>query len=130
MLVDDDDDDFNIFAIDFEKECEEDEALVKKNELDQYLEERSDGERKNIDLYILELWKMYASKYLVLAMMALDVLVIQVSTIASNSLDPTMVQALICFQNWLTSSSLPLDIGSLMEDIEAYESIDSGKIST
>lgn len=86
MLVDsDDDDDFNMFAIDFEKECEEDEALVKKNELDQYLEERSDGERKNKDLYILELWKMYASKYLVLAMMALDVLIIQVSIIASES---------------------------------------------
>ncbi|KAL4586566.1 hypothetical protein LXL04_011203 [Taraxacum kok-saghyz] len=140
MLVDSDDEDsFNMFANDLEKECEEDDAFNKKNELEKYLEERSDGERKNKDFDILVWWKMSTSKYPVLAMMARDVLAIQVSTVASessfstggrvldsfrSSLDPTMVEALICCQNWIRSSSLTLDMGSLMEDIEAYEGDD------
>ncbi|KAL4561599.1 hypothetical protein LXL04_033769 [Taraxacum kok-saghyz] len=104
MLVDSDDEDsFNMFANDFEKECEEDDAFNKKNKLEKYLEERSDGERKNKDFDILVWWKMSTSKYPVLAMMARDVLSIQVSTVASESSFSTG------------------DMGSLMEDIEAYE---------
>lgn len=70
--------------------------------------------------------------------MARDVLAIQVSTVASesafstggrvldpfrSSLNPVMVQALICCQNWIRSSSLPLDMGSVLEDIDAYQSV-------
>ncbi|KAI3501798.1 hypothetical protein L1887_29823 [Cichorium endivia] len=62
MLVDSDDEDsFNMFATDFENECEEDDALDKKNELDR-------------------------------------------------------------------SSSLTLDMGSLMEDIEAYKCVDPDSV--
>lgn len=141
MVEDDDDDSFNMFESEFEKECEKDGAFDTSNELDRYLEERNDGERKNKDFDILEWWKISSSKYPILAMMARDVLAIQVSTVASesafstggrvldsfrSSLNPSMVQALICCQNWLRTSTLALDMGSLLEDIDAYEYADSG----
>ena len=74
--------------------------------------------------------------------MARDILAIQVSTVASesaftggrvldpfrSSLSPSMVQALICTQNWIRASSLPLDMSSILEDVETFESISSGSV--
>ncbi|WOG86528.1 hypothetical protein DCAR_0205739 [Daucus carota subsp. sativus] len=113
-LIDSDDDDlFNLFETEFDKECDKDDALDTKNELDRYLMERNE-DKKNKDFDILAWWKMSASKYPVLTEIARDVLAVQVSTVASesafstggrvldlfrSSLNPTMVQALVCCQN-------------------------------
>ncbi|KAL4566910.1 hypothetical protein LXL04_031036 [Taraxacum kok-saghyz] len=140
MVEDDDDDCINMFESEFDKECEKDGAFDVSNELDRYLGERNDEERKNKDFDVLEWWKISSSKYPILAMMARDVLAIQVSIVASesafstggrvldsfrSSLNPSMVQALICCQNWLRTSDLALDMSSLLEDIDAYEDDDS-----
>lgn len=135
----DSDDDSDMFESEFDKECDEDEALDTKNELDRYFLERNE-DRKNKDFDILAWWKMNATKYPILSEMACDVLAIQVSTVASesafstggrvldsfrSSLSPSMVQALICTQNWIRASSLPLDMGSILEDIETFQSMSS-----
>ncbi|XP_074359583.1 zinc finger BED domain-containing protein DAYSLEEPER-like [Apium graveolens] len=62
MLDSDDDDSFNLFESEFDKECDEDEALDTKNELDRYLMERNE-DRKNKDFDILVWWKMSSTKY-------------------------------------------------------------------
>nr|KAJ0189199.1 hypothetical protein LSAT_V11C800406150 [Lactuca sativa] len=102
------------------------------------------GREKNKGFDILEWLKISSSKYPILVMMARDVLIIQVSTVASestfstggrvldsfrSSLNPIMVQALICCQNWFRTSTLTLDMGSLQEDIDAYEYADSDNVS-
>lgn len=83
---------------------------------------------------------MNSTKYHVLAEMSRDFLTIQVSNVASestfstgrrvlgafrSSLSPAMVEALICCQNWIRSSSLPLDISSVLEEMKTYQ-VDSG----
>ncbi|MQM07582.1 hypothetical protein Taro_040426, partial [Colocasia esculenta] len=88
-------------------------SIAKKIDLDVYLEEPAKPE-DNLD--VLKWWKSNSSKYLVLSHMARDVLAIPVSTVASestfsagsrvlnkyrSSLDDTIVQALICTENWL-----------------------------
>lgn len=84
---------------------------------------------------------MSLSKYHILTQMARDVLASQVSTVTyessfstgrrvldsfQSSLNPVMVQALICYQNWIRSSSLPLDMSSVPEEIDTYQSYYSG----
>ena len=69
---------------------------------------------------ILAYWKNNTDKYPILAQITRDMMVIQVSTIASesafsgagrvvdphrNCLDPEMVQALICAKDWIQAAS-------------------------
>ena len=93
---------------------------------------------------ILLWWKMNGTKYPILAAIAKDILAIQVSTVAlessfsiggrvildfRSSLTPKSVKALICMQNWLRGDSIMTleDDAPLVEHIEFYESIESGK---
>ncbi len=92
---------------------EAEQSLGCNNELDKYLAENCKG-RKDVNFDILLWWKANSSRYQVLSKMALDVLAVPVSTVASESafsiggriLDPfrsslslDMVQVLIFSQN-------------------------------
>ena len=74
---------------------------------------------KNVEFDILEWWKVNATKYRVLSLIARDVLAMPISTVASesafstggrildpfrSSLAPKMVEVLVCTQNWLRSN--------------------------
>ncbi|CAL1391826.1 unnamed protein product [Linum trigynum] len=105
------------------------------SELERYLKANiEDDEDKNFD--ILAWWKKHSSEYPILGLMAKDVLAIPVSTVASesafstggrvldafrSSLTPLVVESLICGQNWLRSSTLPIDMEEKFEEIEELE---------
>ena len=88
------------------------------DEVAKYLVENS--ERENDKTFNIPSWRKYnTNKYSILSRLAKDVLVVLVSTVASesafsmgghildpfhSSLAPEMVQSLICTQNWLQSS--------------------------
>ena len=76
-----------------------------------------------------------------LSRIAQHVLAILVSTVASestfsmtgrvfdlfrSSLSPLMVEALICGQNWLCSSSAASSLQVVMDDVEEFEKLDGG----
>ncbi|CAN1763988.1 Putative AC transposase [Linum perenne] len=117
-----------------QKLVEEAEELS-KSELDRYLEAKCvNQDEENFD--ILAWWKRNSSDYPILGLMAKDILAVQVSTVASesvfstggrvfdafrSSLTPKVVESLICAQNWLRSSTHPIDIEEKFEEIEALE---------
>ncbi|CAL8999041.1 unnamed protein product, partial [Prunus brigantina] len=101
----------------------------------------SDAAEQDVEEFdILNWWRVNASKYPVLAAIARDVLAIPVSTVASestfstggrtinsfrSSLSPAVVEALICTQNWLKSTSISLEVEPTIEEMEFYETIES-----
>ncbi|KAL6208576.1 hypothetical protein ACLB2K_019525 [Fragaria x ananassa] len=109
---------------DWEQVLENDESVVVSNEVDRYLldpTEKPKADKKKEEFQLLLWWKLNGSKYPNLAVVAKDVLAIQVSTVASessfstgkrvidphrSSLTPKSVEALICLQNWLKSDSI------------------------
>ncbi|CAN1339509.1 Putative AC transposase [Linum perenne] len=109
-----------------QKLVEEAEELS-KSELDRYLGAKCVNQAW---------WKMNSSDYLILGLMAKDVLAVRVSTVASesafstggrvldafrSSLTPKVVESLICTQNWVRSSTHPIDIDEKFEEIEELE---------
>ncbi|KAK2641533.1 hypothetical protein Ddye_023296 [Dipteronia dyeriana] len=89
-------------------------SSINKSELDRYLEEQV--ENNSLDFDILSWWKGNKGKYPILAKAARDILVIPVSTVASESafsargrflsphrrrLHPDKLEALMCTQNWI-----------------------------
>ncbi|KAI3435313.1 uncharacterized protein J3R85_006243 [Psidium guajava] len=109
--------------------------LEEKSELDKYLEEGC--ERYCPDFDILSWWKANSSRYPILSSIARDILAVPISTVASeaafstggrvldafrSSLTSSMVEALICAQDWLRSVPLPLTIEEDLEELEIFES--------
>ncbi|KAG2701851.1 hypothetical protein I3760_06G063300 [Carya illinoinensis] len=103
--------------------------------LDQYLEGQNNSvfsldlerylsdviEPKVSEFDILDWWKRNSFRYLILAEIARDILVIPISTVASESAfstggPPESVQALICMQNWLSCE--PLSSWEVEEHVE------------
>ncbi|KAH9650563.1 BED-type domain-containing protein [Citrus sinensis] len=87
----------------------------------------------NLKLNVLLWWKVNGSKYPILEKIARDVLVVPVSTVASesafstgrhvieeyqSSLTPCMVEALICIENWLQAKLFANPVYNLQEDIK------------
>ncbi|XP_077222106.1 zinc finger BED domain-containing protein RICESLEEPER 2-like [Tasmannia lanceolata] len=123
------------FMSDFRKKLRQDKGLECKTELDRYLEE--DVEEGGSTFEILYWWKLNCSRFHVLSLIARDVLAIPVSTVASesafstggrvldnfrSSLTPKLVEYLICTQDWLRASPIPIDIEENLHDLEDFES--------
>ena len=106
----------------FKKHLREKDTIDRKNELERYLNESVvDGDDQ---LDILVWWKINTSQFPILSRMVRDVLATPISTIASesafstggrvldtlrSSLNPPMVEALICAQNWLRTTITQFD---------------------
>ena len=121
-------DNVNLYFINrFHKYLTSKSDIESKIELDQYL--RDDFEQANVNFNILNWWKVNSTKFSILAKIAQDVLVILITTVASelafniegyvldyfrSSVAPGTVEALICSQNWLRSK--PLNFNSNMVD--------------
>ncbi|CAL5325876.1 unnamed protein product [Camellia sinensis] len=118
----------------FQKLLEEEEGDGGKSELDRYLEESYEKEVVNFD--ILSWWKTNSSRYKILSQVARDILAIPVSTVASestfstggrildqfrSSFTPKLVESLICTQDWLHASPLPLQMEENFADLEDIE---------
>lgn len=116
-------------------------AGIVQNDVDKYLADRCEGENDE-KFDILDWWRVSGTaKYPTLATVAKDLLAIPVSTIASessfstsgrvidpfrSSLSPRMVEALICTQNWLTSTHVALHETPTIEDMELCEQVERG----
>ena len=101
----------------------------------EYLEESVEKSRDNFE--ILNWWKLNSSRYRILSQIARDVLAIPVSTVASesafstggrildqfrSSLTPKLVECLICTQDWLRASSVPIEVEERLDELEEFES--------
>ncbi|KAF7119359.1 hypothetical protein RHSIM_Rhsim13G0168600 [Rhododendron simsii] len=107
-------------ASEFDTYLEQEYSSVCSSEVDKYLVDLCER-RKNKEFDILVWWKNNSNKYPILFQVARDVLAMVVSTVASksafstggrvfdpfrSSLSPSMVETLVCIQNWLLSMVL------------------------
>ncbi|GJV35188.1 zinc finger BED domain-containing protein RICESLEEPER 2-like protein [Tanacetum coccineum] len=105
-----------------------------KSELDRYLNEDVEDESDKFD--ILNWWKVNSPRFPVLSLLARDVLVIPISTVASesvfstggrvldafrSSLTPPVVESLICTQDWFRENSMGLDVAENWDEIQKIE---------
>lgn len=96
--------------------------MTVKSELEKYFSEDNEEDKKGFD--ILKWWKDNANRFPVLARMARDLLAIPISTVASesafssggrilddfrSSLTPTMVERLICANDWIRSEYISVE---------------------
>lgn len=116
-------------------ELREEEYMQNKTQLQYYLEESY--EDITIDLYILALWKLNIPKFKVLSLRTRDIFAISVSIVAlelvfsksgrvlnqfRNCLSPPIMEALICAQDWLTSSPTSIQAKQYLEDSKLFYS--------
>ncbi|KAH9672603.1 BED-type domain-containing protein [Citrus sinensis] len=102
------------------------------SEVERYLKDLVE-DPSNLKLNVLLWWRVNGSRYPILEKIARDVLVVPISTVASesafsterriideyrSSLTPAMVEALICTENWLQSKLFANPIYNLQEDIK------------
>ncbi|CAI0402398.1 unnamed protein product [Linum tenue] len=127
-----DDDDSDDDDIDIDEDYRRPQLGETKTELDKYLahpREDDDGAPEKFD--VLNWWKVNAMRYPILTEMAKDVFAIPMSTVPSesafstsgrvldsfrSSLHPKIVEALICSQDWLRSSSCEFNSNGVDDD--------------
>ena len=88
------------------------------------------------DFDILQWWKINSSRFPILSVMVRDILAIPISTVASestfsiggrvldpfkSSLSPKLTQALLCAQDWLHPSLVPINVEEDLQEIEQIE---------
>jgi hypothetical protein len=103
-----------------------------KSELEKYLAEETEDPESKMD--ILAWWKVNSSRFPILGHMARDVLVVPITTVASESafstggrilddfrtsLTPFMLEALVCTQDWLRRPTV--DIKESTEELAIIE---------
>ena len=106
-----------------------------KSELDKYLLEDNEDLSKSFD--IMKWWKNNATRFPIMSRMARDLLAIPISTVASESafssggrtlddfrtsLTPTMVERLVCTNDWLRGNNYI----SVEEDIDELAKLEEG----
>ncbi|KAL5723637.1 hypothetical protein ACHQM5_007013 [Ranunculus cassubicifolius] len=127
---------------DWEKELQGTGDIVISDEVDSYLIDRLEANDKTARRFdILGWWKIKGmNSYPTLALVARDILAIQVSTVASesafstggrvidpfrSSLTPKSVEALICFQNWLGSEEIyNIEYEASQTEMEFYQELE------
>ncbi|GJZ19409.1 zinc finger BED domain-containing protein RICESLEEPER 2 [Tanacetum coccineum] len=115
-----------------------------EDELKKYLKEPRLELEDDEDFDILTWWKINSPRFPIVSRMAKDILCIQVSTVASesafsassrvldpykNSLAPNIVEALVCTQDWICTSSRNITMDTLedlMKDDELTKEIQEG----
>ncbi|GJS53056.1 zinc finger BED domain-containing protein RICESLEEPER 2 [Tanacetum coccineum] len=115
-----------------------------EDELRKYLKEPRLELEDDEDFDILTWWKLNSPRFPIVSRMAKDILCIQVSTVASesafsasgrvldpyrNSLAPNIVEALVCTQDWIRTSSRNITMDTLedlMKDDELAKEIQEG----
>ncbi|GFZ20755.1 hypothetical protein Acr_28g0014600 [Actinidia rufa] len=118
----------------FDTYLEEEYSSIYESELDKYLMVPCER-NTNATFDILVWWKNNSNKYPILSQIARDVLAISVSTVASksafstggrildpfrSSLLPSMVETLICTQNWFLHP-VPINLQQAMDKVEDLE---------
>ncbi|KAJ9542181.1 hypothetical protein OSB04_028687 [Centaurea solstitialis] len=109
-------------------------SLNKKSELEVYLNESTIDDTDDFD--ILRWWKVNSERFPILSKVARDILVVPISTVASestfstsgrvldnfrSSLTPKIVEALICTQDWLRGPNQPIAVEENIDEIEKFE---------
>ncbi|XP_050211758.1 zinc finger BED domain-containing protein RICESLEEPER 2-like [Mercurialis annua] len=109
-------------------------ASSRKSELEIYLSEDlvEDGD----ELEVLSWWKQNAQRFPILSKLAMDILGVPISTIASesafstvgrvldcfrSSLTPKLVEALICTQDWLRAYKAPLVVEECLDELDSFK---------
>ena len=106
-----------------------------ESEMEQYLSYVILKNRMD-DFDILQWWKINSSRFPILSVMVRDILAIPISTVASesafsiggrvldpfkSSLSPKLTQALLCAQDWLHPSLVPINVEEDLQEIEQIE---------
>ncbi|GJY91544.1 zinc finger BED domain-containing protein RICESLEEPER 2 [Tanacetum coccineum] len=115
-----------------------------EDELTKYLKEPRLVLEDDEDFNILNWWKLNSPRFPIVSRMAKDILSIQVSTVASesafsasgrildpyrNALAPNIVEALVCTQDWICTSSINITtdtLEDLMKDDDLAKEIQEG----
>ena len=114
-----------------------------KTEVDWYFSEASEPQCA-LGFDILGWWRVNSFKYKIFSHVARDVMAVPVSTVAfestfsiggcvldsfKSSLSPLTVEALICCQNWLRSTSSPVNLQEVMDEVQSIdEELESGNL--
>ncbi|KAF5175022.1 Zinc finger bed domain-containing protein daysleeper [Thalictrum thalictroides] len=115
--------------------------LESMSEVDRYLTSPIEGISEDKNTFdILGWWKINATRYPILSLVAKDVLAIPVTSVASESafstggcvlnpfrtsLLPNTVEALVCTHNWLRLTAKPIDLLASMKEIKQYDALDA-----
>ncbi|XP_057981182.1 zinc finger BED domain-containing protein RICESLEEPER 3-like [Malania oleifera] len=118
----------------FKRHRSEKEGGEGKSDLERYLSEAPEEGSQEFD--ILGWWKINNPRFPILSQLARDVLAIPIATVASESafstggrvldsfrtsLTPKVVEALICSQDWLQNSPLPVNYEESLEELDKLE---------